>query len=349
MMMKLAISLVAVAACATDPTTPGMPGGDDDDAPVFTNGVSTLSGAGEAAYEDGPRGIARFNNPVNVLYGPDGRLYVADFDNGKVRVVDPATGETDTIVSQPNFRRPFAMTFGADGKLYVTTDSNSTSGSQGPMTGTIWRVENGEAVVVAENIGRPRGIATLPDGRLAISDYQHHVIQLVDPVSGISSVLAGTWDNAGMVDGSISKFSTPYGIAVLDGELVVADYDNHRIRRIGLDGMVTTLAGTGSAGFSDGVGASAVLNKPQGVTVAAGTIYFSDLGNYRVRSIQGDAVVTIAGTGEGGFLDNDDPLQAQLFGLEGVTASPDGSFVYVADGTRGESVLYNRVRMIEID
>lgn len=344
-MNKLSCLLLAVAACASE--DPNQPGGDDD-APAFTEGVSTLTGAGEAAWEDGPRGIARFNNPVNVLHA-NGKLYVADFDNSKVRVVDPDSGETETLISQPNFRRPFAMAMGADGALYVTTDCNSTSGSQGPMTGSIWRIDNGEAVVIAENMGRPRGIVAMPDGMLAISDYQHHVIQLVDPVSGISNVLAGTWDNAGMVDGTISKFSTPYGIATQGDALIVADYDNHRIRRIEADGTVTTLAGNNGAGFSDGPGASAQLNKPQGIAVAGDSIYFTDLGNFRVRKIAADGTVsTVAGTGEGGFLDNDDPLQAQLFGMEGLTAKADGSFVYVADGTRGESVPYNRVRMIEI-
>ncbi len=345
-MKKLAICLLAVAACAAeDPNNPG--GGGDDDAPAFTDGVSTLSGGADAAWEDGPRGVARFNNPVNVLYAPDGQLYVADFDNSKVRAVDPSTGETRTIVAQPNFKRPFAMAF-AGGALYVTTDCNSTSGTQGPMTGSIWRVENGVATVVSENMGRPRGLTALPDGRLAVSDYQHHVIQVVDTGSGVTNVLAGTWDNAGMVDGATSKFSAPYGMAVLDGALIVADYDNHRIRRVDLDGTVTTLAGTGSAGFGDGAGASAALNKPQGVTVANGTIYFTDLGNFRVRKISGGTVTTVAGTGSGGFLDHDDPLQSQLFGLEGLSANPDGSFVYVADGTRGDQVPYNRVRMIEI-
>ena len=343
-MYKLAFCFLAVAACAADdPNNPD--GGGGDDAPAFTDGVSTLTGAADAAWEDGPRGVARFNNPVNVIYGPDGRLYVADFDNSKVRAVDPATGDTETVVTQPNFRRPFAMAF-VGNTLYVTTDCNSTSGTQGPMTGTIWRVDNGVATVVAENMGRPRGLVALPDGRLAASDYQHHVIQVLDANSGVGEILAGTWDNAGMVDGSASKFSAPYGMAFQDGALIVADFDNHRIRRVGLDGSVTTLAGTGQAGFADG--ASAMLNKPQGVTVANGTIYFTDLGNFRVRAISGGEVVTIAGTGEGGFLDHDDPLQAQLFGLEGLSAKPDGSFVYVADGTRGDSVPYNRVRMIEI-
>jgi sugar lactone lactonase YvrE len=347
MFSKAVLCVFSVAACATD----GPNGGDDDDippedAPPFTDGVSTLTGHAEASWVDGARGRARFNNPVNVVYGPDGKLYVADFDNSKVRVVDPDTGETSTLITQPNFKRPFAMAFGTDGTLYVTTDCNSTSGTQGPMTGTIWRVDNGVATVLAENMGRPRGMTVLPDGRLAISDYQHHVVQLVDPNSGVASVLAGTWDSAGMVDGAASKFSAPYGMAVLDGKLVVADFDNHRIRTIGLDGTVTTIAGDGTAGFADG--ATSKLNKPQGVVVAGGSIYFTDLGNFRVRRVVGTTVETVAGTGEGGFLDHDDPLQAQLFGLEGLTARPDGSFVYVADGSRGDAVPYNRVRMIEI-
>lgn len=352
MFTKIVLCVFSVAACATD--DPGTGGDDDDvpppeDTPPFTAGVSTLSGHADPGDEDGIRGIARFNNPVNVLYGPDGQLYVADFDNSKVRIVDPETGETRTLVSQPDFRRPFAMAFGADGTLYVTTDANSTTAQQGPMTGTIWRVRDGVATVLAENLGRPRGMAVLPDGRIAISDYQHHVVQLVDASSGAASVLAGTWDAAGMVDGAAaSRFSTPYGMAVLDGQLVVADFDNHRIRAIGLDGTVTTLAGTGTAGFADGAGGSSQLNKPQGIVVAGGAIYFTDVGNFRVRRIVNGTVETVAGNGQGGFLDHDDPLQAQLFGLEGLSARPDGSFVYVADGSRGDAVPYNRVRMVEI-
>lgn len=340
-----AICLLLVAACAAE--APTIPGGGDD-APPFTDGVSTLSGHAETGYVDGERGIARFNNPVNVAYGPDGQLYVADFDNNKVRVVDPETGDTTTLINQPNFRRPFAIAFGSDGTLYVTTDCNSTSGTQGPMTGTVWKYKDGAASVLAENMGRPRGIAVLPDGRVAISDYQHHVIQAVDALSGVASVLAGTWDSAGMVDGSTSKFSAPYGMSMQDGALIVADFDNHRIRRVDLAGNVTTIAGSGQAGFADGVGASAMLNRPQGIVVAGGAVYFTDLGNFRVRRVVGSNVETVAGTGEGGFLDHDDPLQAQLFGLEGLAARPDGSFVYVADGSRGDQVPYNRVRMIEI-
>src|ERR1044071_9509324 len=60
------------------------------DAPPFTRGVSTLAGSAETGSADGNRNVARFHNPVNVAYGPDGRVYVADFDNNKLRAVDPS-------------------------------------------------------------------------------------------------------------------------------------------------------------------------------------------------------------------------------------------------------------------
>ena len=352
MSKTIAMSLmIGLVGCATNS------GGDDamtggDDAPAFTNGVSTLSGAAEPGFVDGPRGSARFANPVNVVFGPDGMLYVADFDNNKLRVVDPETGQTSTVIAQPNFARPFGMAFGADQILYVTTDNDETGGHSLMMSGSVWRVDvhAKTATVIVSKIGRPRGIAVLPDGRLALSDYQHHVIQILDPESGALTPLAGTWDVKGMVDGAGSKFSTPYGIALSGGKLVVADFDNNRLRLVGLDGNVETLAGVGISGFLDGAMTAARFSNPQAVAVAAnGDIYVTDLGNYRIRRIHGDAVETVAGNGKGGFLDSDDRLAAELFGLEGMSLEPDGSVLFVADGGRGEPVPYNRVRSIKMN
>src|SRR5439155_12701916 len=106
--IHLLLSLIA-AGCV------GSHGGDDN-APPFTNGVSMLSGAAEPGYVDGVRGVARFHNPVGVAFA-DGKVYVADFDNGKIRVVSD-DGTTGTVVAQQGFARPFGMAF-AGGTLSV--------------------------------------------------------------------------------------------------------------------------------------------------------------------------------------------------------------------------------------
>lgn len=360
MRTKLIFSLLvagAFAGCASDGSSNGN-GGDGDDVPQddgelpFTNGVSTLAGKAEAGYVDGARKDAQFSNPVNVLYR-DGVLYVADFDNGKLRAIDTDTHVTRTIIDQPNFKRPFGLAFAGDGTLYVSTD-NDQAGKHDNMSGTIWRVDiNAKtATVVANSIGRPRGMAVLPDGRIAVADYMHHVIELVDPTSGQVETLAGAWDSAGMVDGGseIAKFSGPYAIGVRsDGNLIVTDFDNNRIRVVGMDGATTTLSGTSVAGFADGTMNAAQFSHPQGMTIADnGDVYITDLGNYRVRRIVGDKVETIAGSGKGGYLDNDDRLASEVYGLEGLSVTPDGAMLYVADGNRGEPTPYNRVRQVKL-
>lgn len=350
--MRTQLSLCALLAasligCATDSN---MEEGDDT-APPWYEGVSTLTGASQAGNVDGPRGTARLNNPVNVAYGPDGKLYVADFDNDLLRVVDVETGDTSTVIKQANFKRPFGLAFGKDGTLYVSTDNDATGDGHSLMSGTIWRVNPAAktATMVVEKIGRPRGLTVLTDGRIAIGDYMHHVVQVLNPSTLELTVLAGTWDAKGMADatGADARFSTPYHLVQrADGKLLVADYDNHRLRIVGLDGVVTTFTG-GGAGFADGAMTDAKFNHPQGMAQAAnGDIYVSDLGNYRIRKIVGNAVETVVGNGTGGFEDSDDKLSAEIYGLEGISLKPDGSRLYLADGGRGELVPYNRIRVV---
>ena len=117
-MWKLAICLFAfTAACSDDSNGDDDVGpGGDGGTPGFTDGVSTLAGSGEAGFVDGERAISRFNNPVNAIVGPDGMVVVADFDNSKIRVVDPQTGATRTLIDPPSgvnfvaFDRRFQIT-----------------------------------------------------------------------------------------------------------------------------------------------------------------------------------------------------------------------------------------------
>ncbi len=358
--LLLSLALTAFAGCTTD----GMMTGDDDTGgggdgsgsrPPMTDGVSTLAGFSNPGYQDGNRNVNLFNNPVNVLYGPDGKLYAADFDNSKLRVID-MEGTASTVIAKDNFSRPFGMVF-VGNTLYVSTDRDGQGqhdpvGSTEQMTGTVWRVDPAArtATVVVEKIGRPRSLAALDDGRIAIADYAHHVIQILDPASGALSPLAGTWNTKGDADGvgAAASFNEPYGLVQRDdGKLVVADYGNNKLRLVALDGTVSTLAG-GSAGFADGSGTAAKFNHPQGLArTASGDIYVTDIDNYKIRKVSGDTVTTVAGNGMPGYMDSDDKGASQFYGLEGLSVKPDGSRIFVADGTRGEDVPYTRIRVIK--
>ncbi len=347
----LLVSLVMLGC-----TSSSSHGGDDNTDGGVTpigNGASTLSGSGDAGYVDGSRAIARFNNPVNVAVGPDGNIYVADFDNNKVRVVD-TSGNTSTVISQSGFAHPFGLAF-VGSTLYVQTDANPQGQhTDGSLTGTIWVVDlsSKTATPIAQGMGRPRGLTALSDGRLAASDFEHHVIQIIDPKSGQVATLAGTMNAAGFADGTgaAARFSIPYGMVQRkDGTLVVCDAGNNRLRVVTLTGQVTTLAGTGTAGFADGAMGTAMLKGPEGIAIDDnGDLFIADTLNFRVRKISGSTISTVAGDGTAGFADNTDPLQAQFYGLEGVAVTSDGTTIYVADGTRGDPVMFNRVRVVKL-
>jgi len=356
--LRIGIAILATATACSNATsahgdaTTGDAAHAGDAAPL-TNGVSTLAGAADSGDVDGDRATARFANPVNVRLGPDGTLYVADFDNGRIRTVDPA-GNVTTLLSQIGFARPFGLAFGSAGVLYVETD-NDAQGAHSTTSGTIWRLDIAAraATVIATGLGRPRGLAVLADGQLVFTDYAHHVIVRVDPSSGTQHALAGVFDAPGYVDGAgtAARFSAPYGIAVrADGKLVVADNGNHRVRLVDpASGATSTLAGTGVAGYADGALEAAEFDLPQAIAIdAADDIFVTDTNNYRVRRIRGTAVDTVAGNGMAGFRDADDRLAAEFYGLEGLAVSPDGTQLDVADGNRGDGEPYNRVRRVEL-
>lgn len=351
-----AAPLVA-AAC-----TGGGAGGDDDggpdggvdvepcDLPTLGGQVSTLSGCEDPGAIDGPRGVARFANPVNVIGGPDGVVFVADFDNDRVRVVQP-DGTTSTLIEQQGFARPFGLAL-VGSTLYIQTDDND-AGEHSAMTGTIWRISTsgGEPEVIVRDIGRPRGLLALPDGRIAMADYMHHALRILDPDTGQVSNLAGAFDQEGYADGrgGSARFNGPYGLALLgDGRIAVADYFNHRIRAVSLNGDVTTLAGGGSPGDVDGRGAAARFAHPQGMTSdIAGNVYLTDTDNFSIRRITPSGEVTTIVGGTSGWRDGS-MSEAQFHGLEGLDVSDDGDTLWVADGSRGEDAPYHRVRVVEL-
>lgn len=350
--MSRALVAALVACGCSGLSHPGVPtdGGPVADGAPFTKGLSTLAGAADAGNVDGDRGHARFDDPVNVIVGTDGTVYVADFNNGEIRSVD-ADGNVTTVLNKHGFARPYGMVWAPDGTLYVETD-NDKLGNHSLTSGSVWKVDlqARTAVCIANAIGRPRGMVVLDDGRIAMADELHHVVETLDPTTGKVTTLAGTWDQKGYTDaaGAAARFNTPYGLVLRgDGKLVVVDQGNNRLRLLGLDGTATTLAGIGVGGYADGSMTEAEFHVPQAIAQTKnGDLYVTDDDNFRIRKVTTEGVVTIAGDGTGGYKDADDPLQGELYGLEGLAFNSDESLLYVTDGSRGENVPFNRVRFL---
>ncbi|HZI19847.1 MAG TPA: NHL repeat-containing protein [Pyrinomonadaceae bacterium] len=179
----------------------------------------------------------------------------------------------------------------------------------------------------------PFGLAADGAGNLYVSDAgESNRIRKLSPDGSVSTLAGGA---EGFADGAgaAASFHTPSGIALdREGNLYVADTGNNRVRKVTKEGVVTTLAGDGTAGHRDGPAAQAQFNGPVGVAVDAdGQVYVADTYNDRVRLVTKDgAVRTIAGTGAVGFADGDALGAAQLDTPCGVAVGAAGE-VYVAD------------------
>jgi hypothetical protein len=203
-----------------------------------------------------------------------------------------------------------------------------------------------DATVAVSTMGRPEAAEAAFDHMLAqdaalreeISAIAGAAIGTPGPGAGplapaAVSVLAGN-GRPGFADGPAAdaSFQYPYAVAAdAAGTVYVADYRNHRIRKVTKDGTVSTLAGSGAAGYAEGQGDQAQFSSPRGLTIDAdGNLYVVDTGNARIRRVTPDGTVsTLAGSGTAGFFDGP-AEEAQFNDPRGIAVDPDG-MVYVAD------------------
>lgn len=176
------------------------------------------------------------------------------------------------------------------------------------------------------------GVAVDGFGNVYATDFYLNQIRKITP-NGVMTVFAGQWDR-GRTDGigNQAQFYQPIGIDVdAAGNLYVADQLNHLIRKITPDGAVTTFAGSGNSGSSNGTGILAEFSIPSGVALdALGNIYVADTGNNLIRKITPDGVVTtLAGSGQAGKTDGAG-IDASFTEASNLTVDASGN-VYVAD------------------
>ena len=269
---------------------------------VAPNGIiTTVVGTGTPGFsgDGGPATQARLGNPQGVAVAPDGSLYIADYQNFRVRRV------------------------GRDGIITTVAGTGTAgfSGDGGPATQAM--------------LDLPLDVAAAPDGSFYIADYGNSRVRRVGP-DGIITTVAGS-DRAGFSgDGGLAtqaRLSVPHGVAVTsDGSFYIADSGNRRVRRVGPDGIITTVAGSGTPGFGgDGGPATQAQMFPIRLAVARdGSIFIA--GDNRIRQVTPDGIITtVAGSDKAGFGgDGGVATQAQLLDPEAVAVAPDGN-LYIAD------------------
>ena len=202
--------------------------------------VSDFAGSGTRGHANAAGAAAEFDNPMGIAVS-ENTLYVADQNNHRIRAIDLAS---------PN----------------KTVSTIAGSGTQGFKDGT----------GAAAEFDRPAGLA-VSGTTLYVSEYGGHRIRAIDLASPNKTVstVAGS-GTAGYKDGTAAQFNRPTGIAVSGTTLYVADYDNHRIRAIDLtspEKTVSTIAGDGTAGNTDGIGSAAKIGLPSDIVVSGDTLY----------------------------------------------------------------------------
>ena len=188
--------------------------------------------------------------------------------------------------------------------------ANTPPGSQVDANGCAV-VLQGTITTVAgpQNLSSPEGVVVGSDGSFFITDKSNHRIRRVDP-KGVITTVAGNGTRGFSGDGGLAinaQLNFPVGAGVgCDGSLYIADTDNQRIRKVDLQGLITTVAGSGPTGggptvFSGdgGLATSARLGDPRGVAVGCdGSIYIADTHNHRIRKVDTNGVIdTVAGSG----------------------------------------------------
>jgi sugar lactone lactonase YvrE len=282
--------------------------------------MTTLAGAaGAFGSTDGTGAAARFSGPFGVAIDSTGNVYVADQGNSTIRKVTTAgvvttlagtagtVGSADGTGSAARFGGPISVAVDSTGNVYVADRGNSTirkvttAGVVTTLAGTAGAFGSADGTGADARFSGPIDVAVDSAGNVYVADSNNFTIRKVTP-AGVVTTLAGTAGMTGSADGTgaDARFSSPTGVAVDSaGNVYVADYFSHTIRKVTAAGVVTTLAGTaGAVGSADGTGVAARFSGPIGVAVdSAGNVYVADQNNSTIRKVTPTGITTtVAGT-----------------------------------------------------
>lgn len=290
--------------------TPGQPS-QNPEIELARPGISgsTFAGSGSSGGADGFAGSAQFREPEGLAVAADGTVYVAEPYAYRIRKIAPdgrvstlaggSLGRADGVGGKAQFFGPKDLVVGENGNLYVVDfDTLRQVTPDGRVTTLSIKTSDGNWEPV-----ELLGIARSSDGTLYVSTTTG-----IDRIQGgVASRWVGA-DAKGFRDGTgtAAYFNLPRKLAIdSQNNLYVADFGNLRIRKVSPSRQVSTIAGNGILGFTDGTSAQSRLNFPTGIAVdAQGNVIVADTYNHAVRTLSPDGrVTTLAGNNQAGFRD----------------------------------------------
>ena len=315
--------------------------------------ITTIAGTGTAGVpsETGPAASSQVGNIVGLVI-QDGKLYVSDNSSHKILVLDkgafstvigtgvnadPAPGTSGKTAAMG---APWAIGFDANGAFYVPSRGRiyrvAPSGVWTLIAGTDtpgFSGDGGSAVQAA--FGALQGVGVEPNGTVYAVDLQNHRIRRI--VGGLITTVAGADPFLGDKGPAISAtLSFPTGMFALPGRgLLIADQFSHRVRLVDAQGVLSSVAGTGTngGGGDGGPATTATINEPRAIWgLADGSYLIAEVSGARVRRVSANGTITtVAGTGVGGASgDGQAARAAQINRPSGLVGDTEGNF-YIAD------------------
>ena len=285
----------------------------------ITGVITTVAGTGTAGAtgDGGLATAARLDGPQDVFVASNGDLYIADTGSHKVRKVTAATGIITTVIGDgtsgntgdggaataARLNSPRAVVVASNGDIYVSDRPNDrvrkVTAATGIITayagtGTAGYTGDGGAASVAR-LRTPEGMTIAGNGDLYVADTGNDVVRKVTAATGVITTYAGTGTGGFLGDGGLAtsaRLNAAEGVSLGPaGDLFIADTGNSRVRRVQAgSGVITTVAGTGTSGFSGdgGPATTARIATAGGIAVSTtGVYYIADRGNDRIRKVTG--------------------------------------------------------------
>jgi uncharacterized protein (TIGR03437 family) len=327
---------------------------------TFRYTITTVAGTGASGYsgDGGQATSAQLSIPWGIAVDASGNLYIADEINNRIRMV-AADGTITTIAgngtsgytgdgsaaTSAELNYPAAVAVDGSGNVYIADTANhvvrkrAAGGTIANLAGTNVAGYAGDgAAATSAQLNLPLGVALDTAGNLYIADTLNSMVRKVATGGTITTVAGSTLGGYGGDGGAATsaQLYEPFAVTVdAAGNLYLSDTFNHAVRKVAVDGTITTVAGSGTRGYSGdgGLATQAKLNYPAGLAVdAAGNLYIADSLNCRIRVVTPSGIITtVAGTGKFGSLGDGGPAtSAQLNTPTGVALDSAGK-LYVAD------------------